>query len=127
MIAQRTSFAFETTLSSRSLAKLLSSAKTSGYEINLVYLALPDVAIATTRVALRVQQGGHSIPEDVIGRRFYRSLRNLFALYIPLFDKWKLFDNFSATPALIARGTRRKRKIFQEQKWNKLNDLAQKA
>ena len=66
LIAQRVSFAFETTLSSRSLAKLLSSAKMSGYEINLVYLALPGVATAAARVALRVQQGGHSTPEDVI-------------------------------------------------------------
>ena len=74
LVDQKVSFAFETTLSSKTLAALLKRAQTAGYEINLIYLALPDAATAVERVAVRVKEGGHDIPIDVIRRRFHRSL-----------------------------------------------------
>ena len=98
LIAEGTSFAFEATLSSRSLAFLLGRAQKVGFEIELIYLALPNTNVAVERVAARVKQGGHDIPAIVIKRRFHRSLRNLIHLYIPLVNRWKVFDNYSTPP-----------------------------
>ena len=127
LIDQLVSFAFETTLSSKTLATLLTRARHRGFEIELIYLALPDAATAVERVAARVKQGGHDIPADVIKRRFYRSLKNLFGLYIPLVNRWKVFDNYLTPPVQIAAGTRSRKLILQEQKWKTLSELAQKA
>ena len=57
LINQRVSFAFETTLSSKTLATLLTRARSKGFEIDLIYLALPDATTAVERVAARVKQG----------------------------------------------------------------------
>ncbi len=127
LIEQKISFAFETTLSSKTLATLLARAGAKGFEIELIYLALPDSATAVERVAARVKQGGHDIPAVVIKRRFHRSLKNLFDLYMPLVNRWKVFDNYFSPPLQIAAGTRTRKLILQEQKWKTLNELAQKA
>ena len=127
LIAEGTSFAFEATLSSRSLAFLLRRAQKIGFEIELIYLALPNTQVAVERVAARVKQGGHDSPAIVINRRFHRSLRNLLCLYIPLVNRWKVFDNYSTPPVLVARGTRSRKLIIEEQAWQTLNELAQSA
>ena len=93
----------------------------------MIYLAILDAKIAVDRVAARVKQGGHDIPFDVIKRRFHRSLKNLFALYIPLVNRWKVFDNYLSPPVQIARGTRSGKVVLQERQWKTLNELAQKA
>jgi predicted ABC-type ATPase len=63
----------------------------------------------------------------VVKRRFHRSLKNLFGLYIPLVNRWKVFDNYFSPPVQIAAGTRTRKLILQEQKWKTLNELAQKT
>jgi len=55
----RADFAFETTLSGRSYLKLISQMKSEGWRIELIYLALPSVAMSRFRVAERVAHGGH--------------------------------------------------------------------
>lgn len=42
---------------------------------------------------LRVENGGHNVPEVDVRRRFGRTLRNLFKLYRPLLDTLHFFDN----------------------------------
>lgn len=128
LIAEHANFAFETTLASRSLLKLIREAKTLGYRVELYYLALPTAKLAEARVALRVRTGGHNIPREVIARRFYRSLNNLFNLYLPEVDEWHIFDNSrTQVPSLIASGTRKSRTIESENKWHALQALAEKA
>ena len=53
-------------------------------------------------LADRVRRGGHNVPEDVVRRRFNRSLPNLFRLYRPLLDSWAVFDNSTAIPNMVA-------------------------
>ena len=127
LIDQGVGFSFETTLSSKTLALLLANAQKAGFEIDLVYLALPDSTTAVERVAARVKQGGHNIPAHVIKRRFHRSLKNLFDLYIPLVNRWKVFDNYLSPPVQIAGGTRSRKMIYLEPQWQLLNELAQQA
>ena len=49
--------------------------------------------MAVQRVAERVRQGGHNIPEATIRRRFEAGWRFLTEVYQPLVDQWVLFDN----------------------------------
>jgi predicted ABC-type ATPase len=62
-------------------------------------LASAEEAIA--RVAQRVRQGGHHIPEDVIRRRFASGRNNFEHLYAPIVDAWALYDNAGSVPILI--------------------------
>lgn len=102
---QRASFAFETTLAGRSYARWLRSLRGAGYMVHLVYfwLASPDLAVA--RVAERVGQGGHDIPEATIRQRYHRSVRNFFQLFRPLVSTWTVYDNTQeGLPQLVAHG-----------------------
>jgi len=100
-----TSFAFETTLASRKFAPWLRDPKGSGYVVNLVFLWLLSADMALARVAERVRQGGHDVPEATIRRRYDAGLANFFSLYQPLADSWQLVDNSVIGLArVIARG-----------------------
>jgi predicted ABC-type ATPase len=124
LAASKASFAFESTLSSRTFALFLSKCKTQGYRVQIFYVALPSAALAVNRVALRVKLGGHNIPQADIERRFQRSLHNLFELYLPLADKWSVLDNASGTLKPIAYGTARRTYVEELEKWLNLKQLA---
>jgi predicted ABC-type ATPase len=107
LAAQRTSFAFETTLASRSFAPRLERLQAAGYAFHLFFLWLPSAEMAIARVADRVRAGGHNVPEPNIRRRYLAGLRNLRTLYLPLANSWDLVDNTRRwRPSLIASGTR---------------------
>lgn len=80
-IAQREDFAFETTLAGRGYLKLIQRMLKDGWQVELIFLALPSVEMSKLRVAERVSHGGHNIPTPDIERRFPRSLHNLLSLY----------------------------------------------
>jgi predicted ABC-type ATPase len=98
----RESFAFETTLSGRTHARLLNGLRRDGYTVVLLFLWLPSADLAVLRVANRVAQGGHPVPEADVRRRYVSGLRNFFRLYRPRCDRWWLYDSSLAAPALIA-------------------------
>ena len=95
-------FAFETTLAARTFVPFLQECKTKGYIINLIYFWLQNPDLAVARVARRVASGGHSIPENVIRRRYERGRKNLISLYLPLCDSWIVYDNSEPTDRLVA-------------------------
>ena len=99
-LAHRRSFAFETTLSGVAYAHQIPKWRTWGYAVALHFLALPDADMAVARVAQRVKQGGHNIPEAVIRRRFVAGLANL-PRYCELVDDWDVYDNSGPKPILI--------------------------
>ncbi len=70
------SFSFETTLSGKNYGKLIPEWQKKGYKIKLFYLKLADSEFAIARVNQRVKEGGHSVPEDVIRRRFKTGWNN---------------------------------------------------
>jgi len=90
---QRRGFAFETTLASRSFAPWLAGLIESGYQFHLVFLWLPDPDMAVARVAARVRDGGHDVPEETVRRRYDAGLTNFFRLYQPMTTTWSLCDN----------------------------------
>ena len=100
------SFGFETTLAGRSYARMIPRWRNDGYRVELIFLQLdcPETAIA--RVAERVRQGGHDVPEAVIRRRFHAGKKNFSDLYRELVDGWTLYDNSGERPGLIDCGMR---------------------
>ena len=97
-------FAIETTLATRSYAKLVERAHRQGYVVHLVYFWLNSPQLAKERVSSRVSQGGHNIPPDVIQRRYDLGIRNLLEIFIPIVDGWLIVDNSELTQAIVAEG-----------------------
>jgi predicted ABC-type ATPase len=97
------SFAFETTLSGSHYLQRIEEWRNLGYVVKLWFIALSSPEIAISRVAERVAQGGHNIPEDVIRRRFKAGLEN-FLKYQKAVNSWVLFDGDSAELETIAQG-----------------------
>ena len=93
LIARHHSFAFETTLASRMITRLIAEAKAEGYHVTLIFLALSSTDMAKKRVARRVESGGHNVPNATITRRFYRGLRNFFHIYRQIVDDWHFYEN----------------------------------
>jgi predicted ABC-type ATPase len=98
------SFGFETTLSGLTYARMIHGWRTSGYTVKLIFLSLGSVDEAIARVAIRVRQGGHNVPEDTIRRRFDTGWRNFHSVYRSCVDSWMLFDNSSESPLLLEEG-----------------------
>lgn len=92
LLAQKVSFTFETVMSHRSKVELLEQAQRLGYRTYLYFIATDDPAINQSRVRNRVSQGGHSVPEDKIEERYYRSL-DLLMEAIRHTNRAYMFDN----------------------------------
>jgi len=60
-------------------------------------------------VKYRVESGGHSIPKDVIFRRYKAGIENLSRLYLPICDYWIIIDNSENPHRLIAEGLKTKK------------------
>ncbi|MEY3201120.1 MAG: hypothetical protein RIR70_670 [Pseudomonadota bacterium] len=106
-------FSFETTLSGRGYLRLIDRLKSRGWQIELIYLALPQVEMSKLRVAERVFHGGHGVPEADLERRFSRSLYNLLKLYAPCADRTRCFMNTGQIPELVFEEFRGSRNIIQ--------------
>jgi len=115
-------FALETTLSTKSYVQFIKRAKTLGYEVTLLFLRLNSKNLAVERVKIRVEEGGHHIPELVIRRRFDNGLKNLFRLYIPLVNNWILVDNSTDKFKYIAKGVLDETVVGDKKVWNDLKN-----
>lgn len=100
-VAHGESFAFETTLSGVGYRRRIRLWRRLGYHVSLFFLCLPDAQTAMDRVAMRVRQGGHNIPEDVVRRRFAAGWRHFDTIYKAEVDTWALYDNAGEEPRLI--------------------------
>lgn len=120
---RRMSFAFETTLASRSFAPWISGLMESGYRFHLVFLWLPSADFALDRVRNRVHLGGHDVPEQTVRRRYDAGLRNLQSLYLPLATSWRIYNNAMRTgPGLVATGLASGRtRVYDRKIWTEVN------
>jgi predicted ABC-type ATPase len=103
-VAKLEDFAVETTLAGRAYLSYIREWRSLGYRVKLLFLELPNVELAIQRVRQRAAQGGHSIPEDDIRRRFRRGLANFHTMYRPIVDSWQLYDASQWPPVLIDEG-----------------------
>lgn len=114
--------AFETTLASHALLSRIRSMQLTGYVYHLFFFWLPSADAAVNRVAARVRSGGHSIPENVIRRRYARGLQNYFNHHLAAADSWVLFDNSSRPPArrIAWRDVGENMHVSDNRLWSKL-------
>lgn len=111
LIAERKNFAFETTLSGMAYLKFLKLAKEADHTIILFFVHLYSPELAKERVVNRVSKGGHSIPPDVIERRYFKGMQN-FSKYVPLVDDWYVYDNSGTEYVLVAKSVSGKQKLL---------------
>lgn len=95
-------FAFETTLATKTYKQKILKASSCGYNITLLFFWLKNVDLAKERVEIRVKEGGHNIPKDVIERRYLNGINNLFNIYLNIVNQVFIFDNSEGHHDLIA-------------------------
>ena len=105
-------FAFETTLATKSYKQKIEWAQANGYEVTLLFFWLRNVTMAKKRVAQRVAEGGHSIPTETIERRYHNGIANLFAIYMDMVDICYIFDNSEGRKELIAQKEKHKEMVI---------------
>lgn len=114
-------FAFETTLATKTYKQKIQFAKENNYNTTLLFFWLKNSDLAKERVKIRVSEGGHDIPKDVIERRYLNGIKNLFEIYLEIMDQVLIFDNSEGKHILIAE------KYFGEEivihNLEKFNDL----
>jgi predicted ABC-type ATPase len=98
------SFAFETTLAGRSYVRMIREWRRQGYQVKLLFLALANAEEGIARIAERVAQGGHHVPDEVVRRRFAAGLMNFKTIYRFEVDSWRWYNNSGDAPAVIEEG-----------------------
>jgi predicted ABC-type ATPase len=88
LLERRETFSFETTLAARTYRQKIIGWRSIGYYVHLFFLWLPSADMAVARVANRVIQGGHGLPEETIRPRYARGIANFHNLYRPVVDQW---------------------------------------
>lgn len=114
-------FSIETTLATRSYVSLIEKAKRMGYTVSLMYFWIRTPELAVQRVARRVREGGHNIPEDVIRKRYYTGLENFFYRFKDVVDYWILVDNTDNPRTIVAD----KDEIYMPEKYNMIKSYVE--
>ena len=122
LLPQKVDFAIETTLATRSYVQLVHRAQAFGYKVHLIFFFLENEEQAIQRVAQRVRNGGHNIPEEDIRRRFKRGIYNLINLYMPICDSVLVYNNAHGDAILAAEQVEScdKIQIYEQKMWNQL-------
>lgn len=121
LVNSDTDFAFETTLATKSYKNLILKAKKNGYKVTLLYFWLRTPELAVKRVEVRVKEGGHNIPDDVILRRYTNGLNNFFNIFKSIVDEWMFIDNSGSPYEIIAEGNTKNENISNKSQWKILN------
>jgi len=120
LIGENENFAFETTLASKTFKDYITKAQNQGYETTLIFFWLNNVELAIDRVKIRVSEGGHNIPEDVIIRRYNRGLYNFFKIYKDIVNNWMFIDNSERPYKQIAQSNNGNIEVFNKNIWQKI-------
>ena len=91
-IVAGTDFVFETTLGAQTIPQLLARAAKDGMAVKIYFVGLASVEHHLRRVAARVADGGHDIPEAKIRERWENSRLNLVRL-LPHLAELMVWDN----------------------------------
>lgn len=117
-------FAFETTLATKSYRNFIKKAKENGYQVILLFFWLQSVELAKERVKQRVIEGGHNIDNVIIERRYLNGIKNLFNIYLQTVDRLMIFDNSDKVYKLVAEKNEDDIYIYYEKEYQKLNYLS---
>jgi predicted ABC-type ATPase len=114
LFAQEKSFIMESTLSGNYLKKIIQKARLQGYKISMVYVFLKNPETCIERIKIRVQKGGHFIPDEIVRRRFYRSLEHFWNTFKNLADEWVMYYNSNEVIEGVATGSKTEFLILNE-------------
>lgn len=104
LLDSKTSFTFETVMSSPDKVDFMHKAQQAGFRTYLYYVATADSAINVDRVQHRVAMGGHPVPIEKIIARYHRSLE-LLSDAVLYSDRAYIFDNSGHERVWIAEVT----------------------
>ncbi len=91
-VNNRETFNWETTLITGFVIEFLRRAKQQGFKTSLNFIGVGDVEQSIDRVATRVAQGGHGVPEELIRRRHSLQFNNM-AEVLGVVDSAMFYDN----------------------------------
>lgn len=115
-LKEEKSFAVESTLSGNNTIKIIKQAKKQNYKIIIIYSFLKNCINCIERVKIRVQNGGHNVPEEDIIRRYYKSIVNFYDKYRLLADEWSLFFNgYNYAPTITSCGNKENYDIINKE------------
>jgi predicted ABC-type ATPase len=100
-IAKGQSAAIETVLSSDKFVEVVLAANARRYRTRLIFIGLPTVNLAIERIAARVRQGGHAVPEGRVRDRWARAHDNLVKFNRIVHDVL-VFSNVGVEPTPVA-------------------------
>ncbi len=118
LFASNETFAFETTLATKSYINLIRKALKMSYKVNIVFFALESDDLAVERVKYRVSEGGHNVEEKTIRRRYYSGLKNFFEVYKDMVPNWIFVENSGENSNIAARKESNTEKILKTDLWN---------
>ena len=102
LMAQGKSLATESTFSHPSKLALVREAKAAGYGVRLYHVNVRSADLSVKRVARRVDEGGHPVPEDKTRERYERN-QPLIRQAALIADRADVFDNseFGKNPVRV--------------------------
>ena len=128
LFSENENFAFETTLATKSYKEKILKAQENGYFVTLLFFWLKNTELAKERVKTRVLEGGHHIPDDILERRYYNGILNLFNIYLPIVDQLLIFDNSEGKHKLIAeKNDGEQISIIREEEFNQIRKYYEKG
>lgn len=102
----------ETVLSSAKYRRLVTLAHAAGFEVRMIYVVLRSVELQARRIAIRVAEGGHDVPEAKVSARRQRSFEQ-FVWFLDKADQCYVYDNSTGEPGLIAVKQNRRLSIYK--------------
>ena len=114
------SVVLESTLAGQNHLKVLRKFKDNGYKIKLLYVFLDAPDFCIDRIKIRVNKGGHNVPDQDVIRRFARSKRNFLKLREDSgIDQWVLYYNGGDKCVEVAQGKQNQVDIYNQDLYDK--------
>jgi predicted ABC-type ATPase len=124
-LAKEESFIVETTLSGRTMRRVLTRAGIRGFEITIIFVYLDSADTCVVRVRERVRHGGHNVPEDDVRRRFSRSCANFWHVYREIADLWIAYYNAGSEFIEVAFGFSDEYAVSDEDLFSRMLEFAE--
>lgn len=126
-LAAQDSLVIESTLAGASLARHVANARAAGYLITVILVFLDSEDLCLRRIAERVAQGGHDVPEADVRRRFHRVFPVFWRDYQPQADRCLVVFNGGESFLIVAEAENGEWAVYDAQMWTKFESLLQEV
>ena len=126
LLLARGSVILESTLAGASLARSVAAAKAAGYEVTIILVFLDSAELCLRRIAERVAQGGHEVPEEDVRRRFERVFPVFWQHYQPLADRCLIVFNGGESFSIVAQAEGAAWSVYDNDMWARFQAFMEK-